>query len=109
MTYDAAILGSPRLNTVDFFRSVYDDNRDRPRHLRRRPAIDLALHAVNSALAPFERRLVRRRRDARWPIAFVIVPIICTAWAATHLPAFLRDGIVPPAAQTAPAFHVFPT
>ena len=27
----------------------------------------------------------------RWPIAFVIVPLVFTAWAATHLPAYLRD------------------
>lgn len=27
----------------------------------------------------------------RWPIAFVVVPIVFTAWAASHLPAYLRD------------------
>jgi LPS sulfotransferase NodH len=62
------------LDAADFFRSVYEDNRDRPRRLRRRPAIDLALYAVNAALVPLERRLVRRRRGARWPIAFIVGP-----------------------------------
>jgi predicted RND superfamily exporter protein len=27
----------------------------------------------------------------RWPLAFVIVPLVFTAWAATHLPGYLRD------------------
>lgn len=60
------------MNAFDFFRSVYEDNRARPHQLRRRPAIDLALSAVNGALVPLERRLVRRRRDAPWPIAFIV-------------------------------------
>ncbi len=27
----------------------------------------------------------------RWPLAFVIVPVLFTAWTATYLPAFLQD------------------
>ena len=27
----------------------------------------------------------------RWPLVFVIVPILLTAWSASHLPAFLKD------------------
>lgn len=60
------------MTAADLFRSLYEDNRDRRRRLRRRPAIDLALFAVNGALAPLERRLARRRCDARWPIAFIV-------------------------------------
>jgi predicted RND superfamily exporter protein len=31
------------------------------------------------------------RVTERWPFAFVIVPLVFTAWAATYLPGYLRD------------------
>lgn len=59
------------MTLIRFFRTVYADNRLRVRG-RRRALRDLALYALNAALRPVEKLLIRRYASREYPVVFIV-------------------------------------